>query len=157
MKNQAKNTGKITETASLLAILSLVLAFALTCFFCLFLLNKAGLYDVPWFLAKNKTPNNISKIPSENLLGNLFEASSKTDYGYPKASRETLKTLVASLPLKNAYSIRANVVNINGDTEEKLIFEAAKSGDVYKIIIKEAESGKQLLFAFCELCIVGTK
>ena len=73
MKNQAKNTGKITETASLLAILSLVLAFALTCFFCLFLLNKAGLYDVPWFLAKNKTPNNISKIPSENLLGNLFE------------------------------------------------------------------------------------
>ena len=150
MKNQAKNTGKITETASLLAILSLVLAFALTCFFCLFLLNKAGLYDVPWFLAKNKTPDNISKIPSENLLGNLFEASSKTDYGYPQASRETLKTLVASLPLKNAYSIRANVVNINGDTEEKLIFEAAKSGDVYKIIIKEAESGKQLLFAFCD-------
>ena len=56
--------------------------------------------------------------------------------------------------MKNAYSIRANVVNINGDTEEKLIFEAAKSGDVYKIIIKEAESGKQLLFAFCDGDIV---
>ncbi len=149
MKNKAKNTEKITEAASLLAILSLVLAFALVCFFCLFLLNKAGLYDVPWFLAKNKTQDNIPQTPSENLLGSLFETSSKTDYVYPRADAQTLKALVAALPLKSTYSVRAGVVNISGDTEEKLIFEAARNGDAYKIIIKEAGSGKQLLFAFC--------
>lgn len=150
MKNKAKNNEKFTEIASLLAILSIVLAFALVCFFCLFLLNKAGLYDVPWFLAKNKTHESISNTPSENLLGSLFEASSKTDYSLPRTSKQTLKTLVASLPLKDAYSIRASVVNITGNTEEKLIFEAAKSGDIYKIIIKEAENGNQLLLVFCD-------
>ncbi len=150
MKNKAKNTEKITEAASLLAILSLVLAFALTCFFCLFLLSKAGLYDTPWFLAKNKAQDGISKTPSENLLDSLFEASSKTSYGYPRTDVQTLKTLVAALPTKSSCSVRASIVNINGDAEEKLIFKAARNGDIYKIIIEEAESGKQLLFAFCD-------
>ena len=49
MKNRPKDEGK-SEVLSLVSILSIIVALAAVCLLCLFILNRMGVYDVPWFL-----------------------------------------------------------------------------------------------------------
>ena len=53
MKNRPKDEGK-SEVLSLVSILSIIVALAAVCLLCLFILNRMGVYDVPWFLSKSK-------------------------------------------------------------------------------------------------------
>ena len=148
MKNRPKDEGK-SEILSLVSILSIIVALAAVCLLCLFILNRIGVYDVPWFLSKSKN-HDISLTPSDDISNNLFEKnSSKISYISSQASEQTLKNLVISIPERNIYSIRASILYMTTDEEISLTLASARSGDVYKMEITDG-SGTVRLAVSCD-------
>lgn len=148
MKNRPKDEGK-SEVLSLVSILSIIVALAAVCLLCLFILNRMGVYDVPWFLSKSKN-HDISLTPSDDISNNLFEKnSSKISYISSQASEQTLKNLVISIPERNIYSIRASILYMTTDEEISLTLASARSGDVYKMEITDG-SGTVRLAVSCD-------
>lgn len=134
------------ELLSLLSILSIVAVFAAVCALCLFLMSRAGVLELPWFLARESAETTQTKAP--DALENLFEEKNINENYTPiKADEETLEKIICSLPTFDSYFIRCSVIYISDDRQMTEMYNVWRNGDKYRIVISdEFYSEKETIF-----------